>query len=112
VAPFDVSRHRSLSLDFYWSPLKMFEYMASGLPVVAPRIPRLTRLVEDGSEGRLYDAADPDALAATLLALHRDPAARATLGAAARARAVAAYSWGAHCERLASAFSSLVRKQA
>jgi len=112
VAPFDVSRHRSLSVDFYWSPLKMFEYMASGLPVVAPRIPRLARLVEDGGEGRLYDAADPDALAATLLALHRDPAARARLGAAARARAVADYSWRAHCERLASAFSSLVRKQA
>jgi len=112
VAPFDVARHRSLSLDFYWSPLKIFEYMASGLPVVAPRIPRLARLVEDGSEGRLYDAADPDALAATLLALHRDPAARARLGAAARARAVAAYSWRAHCERLADAFGSLVRREA
>jgi len=112
VAPFDVARHRSLSLDFYWSPLKIFEYMASGLPVVAPRIPRLARLVEDGSEGRLYDAADPDALAATLLALHRDPAVRARLGAAARARAVATYSWRAHCERLADAFGSLVRREA
>ena len=112
VAPFDVSRHRSLSLDFYWSPLKIFEYMATGLPVVAPRIPRLARLVEDGREGRLYDDADPDSLGATLLALHRDPAARAALGRAARARAVAAYSWRAHCERLSSAFSTLVRKQA
>jgi alpha-maltose-1-phosphate synthase len=112
VAPFDVSRHRSLSLEFYWSPLKVFEYMASGLPVVAPRIPRLARLLEDGHEGRLYDADDPNALAATLLALHKDPAARAALGASARLRAVADYSWRAHCERLSSAFSGLVRRRA
>ena len=105
VAPFDASRHRSLSLGFYWSPLKVFEYMASGLPVVAPHIPRLARLIEDGREGRLYDGDDPNALAATLLALHRDPVARAALGASARLRAVADYSWRAHCERLSSAFS-------
>ena len=36
VAPFDIGAHAPLSLGFYWSPLKMFEYMASGLPVVAP----------------------------------------------------------------------------
>ena len=36
VAPFDIGAHRPLSLGFYWSPLKIFEYMAAGLPVVAP----------------------------------------------------------------------------
>ena len=36
VAPFDPSAHAPLSLGFYWSPLKIFEYMAAGLPVVAP----------------------------------------------------------------------------
>ena len=33
--------------------------MAAGLPVVAPRIERLTNIVSDGREGVLYDAADP-----------------------------------------------------
>ena len=45
VAPFDVDRHPPLRLGFYWSPLKIFEYMASGLPVVAPALPRLRSLV-------------------------------------------------------------------
>ena len=36
VAPFDVAAHAPLALGFYWSPLKIFEYMAAGLPVVAP----------------------------------------------------------------------------
>src|SRR5262249_57589174 len=58
VAPFDIGAHGPLSLGFYWSPLKIFEYMASGLPVVAPRIDRIPSLVEDGVEGVLYPAAD------------------------------------------------------
>ena len=52
VAPFEIGAHAPLSLGFYWSPLKIFEYMAAGLPVVAPRIDRIPALVEDGREGR------------------------------------------------------------
>ena len=73
VAPFDVAAHPSLAHEFHWSPLKIFEYMASGLPVVAPRIERLAGIVSDGREGLLYDAANPDALADALDQL-TDPA--------------------------------------
>ena len=66
VAPFDAAAHPPLQLDFYWSPLKVFEYMASGLPVLAPRIPRLAALVSDGVEGCLYAPADPSGLAGAL----------------------------------------------
>jgi glycosyltransferase involved in cell wall biosynthesis len=99
VAPFDVSAHAPLALGFYWSPLKVFEYMAAGLPVVAPRIERLQAIVRDGQEGLLYDSSDPDGLAGAL-AQALDPALRARLGEAARARAVSRFSWAAHCARL------------
>ena len=68
VAPFDTAAHRPLSLGFYWSPLKIFEYMASGLPVVAPAIDRIPSLVEHGREGILYQ---PDAAGALADALER-----------------------------------------
>ena len=55
VAPFEIGAHRPLSLGFYWSPLKIFEYMAAGLPVVAPAVDRIPSLVADGREGALYD---------------------------------------------------------
>jgi glycosyltransferase involved in cell wall biosynthesis len=100
VAPFDVSAHAPLALDFYWSPLKVFEYMASGLPVVAPDIPRLRRIVADGREGLLYDAADPNGLVSALERLLDDDALRATLGAAARARVVREFGWDVHCRKL------------
>ena len=125
VAPFDLGAHKPLSLGFYWSPLKIFEYMAAGLPVVAPAVARIPRLVEDGREGILYDVPPEggnhkrsdrppegghhsgwDHAAALADALERltDPSLRARLGAAARERAEREYSWAAHCRALSDAF--------
>jgi glycosyltransferase involved in cell wall biosynthesis len=99
VAPFDVSAHAPLEWEFYWSPLKIFEYMASGLPVIAPRIERLTQIVRDGQEGILYDPGQPGGLASALERLS-NPALRAQQGAAARARACERFSWRSHCQAL------------
>ena len=106
VAPFDTGAHAPLSLGFYWSPLKIFEYMATGLPIVAPAIDRIPSLVENGREGILYDPgrSHAEALADALLRLS-DPVARAPLGAAARERAVRDYSWSAHCRALEGALT-------
>ncbi len=99
VAPFDPIKHAPLRLGFYWSPLKVFEYMAVGLPVVAPSLPRLRRLVEDKVEGVLYDARDPRGLDKAITQL-ADAATRRRMGAAARSRVVRDFSWGAHCAAL------------
>jgi glycosyltransferase involved in cell wall biosynthesis len=105
VAPFDPRAHAPLALTFYWSPLKVFEYMAAGLPVVAPNLPRLREILGTGEAGLLYDPSAPDALAAALASL-ADPTRRGSLGAAARARAVRQYSWTSHCEHLEAAFAA------
>jgi glycosyltransferase involved in cell wall biosynthesis len=107
VAPFDPPRHGPLQLGFYWSPLKVFEYMAAGLPVVAPAIPRLTRLVEHDREGLLYDPADARGLDRALTVL-ADPALRVRLGAAARTRVVRDFSWQAHCRALSARLEEIV----
>jgi glycosyltransferase involved in cell wall biosynthesis len=99
VAPFDIGAHAPLSLGFYWSPLKIFEYMAAGLPVVAPAVDRIPSLVENGREGLLYGS---ESLADTLVRL-KDVDLRTRLGAAARARALRDYSWAAHCAALEAA---------
>lgn len=111
VAPFDVSRHPPLGLAFYWSPLKIFEYMASGLPVVAPSVPRLRTLVADEVEGVLYTPATAAALADALEGL-ADPARRAAMGAAARARAVRDFGWEAHCRALDRAIRATMAEPA
>jgi glycosyltransferase involved in cell wall biosynthesis len=110
VAPFDVGAHRPLTLGFYWSPLKVFEYMAAGLPVVAPSVGRMPQLVAHEREGVLYDPGDPAALAAALERLC-EPAWRRQLGAAARERAVREYGWSAHCRKLDAAIRSAVQSR-
>jgi glycosyltransferase involved in cell wall biosynthesis len=109
VAPFDIGAHAPLSLGFYWSPLKIFEYMAAGLPVVAPALPRIASLVENGREGVLYDPALPQGLAGALKTL-LDPALRQRMGAAGRARAERDYSWTAHCAALDDALRVHARR--
>ncbi len=110
VAPFDVSAHPPLAQEFYWSPLKVFEYMASGLPVVAPRIPRLETIVRHEREGLLYDAGDAAALSHALERL-ADRGLRGRLGAAARERVVEHFSWASHCERLDTAIQAGLAQQ-
>jgi glycosyltransferase involved in cell wall biosynthesis len=107
VAPFDPARHPPLQLGFYWSPLKIFEYMAAGLPVVAPALPRLTQLVGHDRGGVLYDPADPIGLDRAIQSL-ADPAVRARLGTAARARVVRDFSWAAHCRQLSTRLQEIV----
>jgi glycosyltransferase involved in cell wall biosynthesis len=107
VAPFDLAAHGPLSLGFYWSPLKVFEYMASGLPVIAPRVARIPSLVADGVEGVLYPPADGGRGVADALTMLTTPSLRKALGAAARQRAVRDYSWTAHCVALADAVARL-----
>ena len=100
AAPFDVSAHAPLQREFYWSPLKIFEYMASALPVVAPQIDRLAQIVSDGREGLLYDPASQRLLRRAIDRLADDAGLRQHLGSAARARVVEHYSWESHCRAL------------
>ncbi len=85
---------------FYFSPLKVFEYMAAGLPIVASRLGQLAAILEDGVTGLLCPADDPDALAAALERLYHEADLRVRLGRAARAQAVQEHSWDSVCQRL------------
>jgi glycosyltransferase involved in cell wall biosynthesis len=105
VAPFNVAAHPPLTLGFYWSPLKLFEYMSAGLPIVAPRINRLDRLARHEQEGLLYDPARSNGLAEVLIRL-MDPALRARLGSAARRRVETTFSWEKHCRALEQALKA------
>jgi glycosyltransferase involved in cell wall biosynthesis len=67
-------------------PVVLMEALALELPVVAPAITGIPELVVDGEAGLLYPAGDWGALTARLQRLARDPALRARLAQAGRAR--------------------------
>lgn len=86
--------------DFYFSPLKIYEYMAAGLPVVASRIGHLDQVLAHGRDGWLVAPGDAAALADALATLLADAPLRRALGTAARARALAEHDWDAVVGRL------------
>ena len=67
-------------------PIVLMEALASGLPVVASRLAGIPELVEDGRTGLLVEPRDAAGLAAALRRLSDDPALRAQLAAAGRAK--------------------------
>ena len=79
--------------DFYFSPLKVYEYMAAGLPVVASRIGQLEKLIESGTNGLLVPPGDPVALAEALEKLQADPSMRRQLGENARRLVLRDHTW-------------------
>ncbi|MBN2371264.1 MAG: glycosyltransferase family 4 protein [Vicinamibacteria bacterium] len=100
AAPYDTSRLRSLRLGFFWSPLKIFEYMASGLPTVTIPRPPLATIVRHEQEGLHFREGDARDLARVIVRLADDAALRRSLGARARARVVERHAWTRHCEQL------------
>ena len=108
VAPYDTRKLPQLRLGFYWSPLKIFEYMASGLPTVTVPLQPLTDIVRAEQEGLFFREADAADLAARLVRLAEDGSLCRRLGAAARARVVERYSWARHCEQLEGVLQRIV----
>ena len=77
----------------YQCPLKVVEWMAMGLAVVAPDYGPLRELVDDGENGLLFKPGDPDGLVQTVLRLVDDGDLRRRLGRAAAEKAHASMSW-------------------
>ena len=70
----------------------LIEAMASAKAVVASRIGGIPEVVEDGVTGLLFESGNADDLAAKLRVVLGDPALRASLGRAGRARALNYFS--------------------
>jgi len=68
-------------------PVCLMEAMASGLPIIASNKGGIPELIDHAHNGLLFAAGDADALAAQLLKLVDDPAARAAMGRQGRLRA-------------------------
>ena len=86
--------------NFYFSPLKLFEYLAAGLPTVASRIGQVMELLREGETGLLVTPGDATSLCSTLARLRADASLRAQLGANGRAYVERHHTWDAAVARL------------
>lgn len=84
---------------FYFSPLKLFEYLAAGRAVVASNLGQISDILVHDRNGCLLPAGDRNALARCCLDLASDPDRRERLCAAA-ARTAAGHSWEANARTI------------
>ena len=86
----------------YFSPMKVLEYLAAGLAVVASDVGQIPQLLEDGSgrHGVLVAPSDPTALAAALDDLAACPDRRARMGRSGRLLAEERHSWRRTVDRI------------
>lgn len=91
----------------YTSPLKLFEYLAAGRPIVASDLPAVREVVHDGQEALLVPPGDPRAMARAITRVLEDSALAGRLAQAASELA-SHYSWGRRAERLEALFRQIV----
>jgi glycosyltransferase involved in cell wall biosynthesis len=103
VAPYAPMEGNSI----YFSPLKVFEYMAMGKPVVASGIDQLAEIFEDGKEIILIEPGNVKRLAGAILELASDPKHRYELGLNARKKVLETYTWENSIKKIISIYCDL-----
>jgi glycosyltransferase involved in cell wall biosynthesis len=95
-------------VEFFGSPTKLFEYMASGRAIVASCLGQIADVLEHGRTGWLVPPGDVHALALGLKRLADAPDLRRELGGRARRTAQEFHTWRRNAECVIDAFDCLV----
>ncbi|MCC5841336.1 MAG: glycosyltransferase family 4 protein [Opitutales bacterium] len=89
------------------SPLKLFEYLASGCPIVASDLPVFQNILKDGENALLAPPEDTPAFCAALRALQTQPALARRLGEVARKDFLENHTWSHRVDRILRFIRSL-----
>lgn len=100
LAAMDVAVAPYPALDeFYYSPLKLFEYMAAGRAVVASRVGQVAEILVDGDTGLLFEPGDSADLLRCLMRVRTNPTLGLGLGRRARA-SCSEHTWNRNAARV------------
>ena len=107
VAPFArrVSTDSGVDSSRWMSPMKVFEYMASGRPIVISDLPVLREILRPGIDAIMVTPEDADALADAVRLLADDRALAGRLAASALERARELFTWRRRAERILDRFA-------
>jgi glycosyltransferase involved in cell wall biosynthesis len=90
-------------------PIKMFEYMSAGLPVIASDFPLWKGIVERHGCGRCVDPTDVNAIAAAIREIVDAPQTVRSMGEAGQAAVQANYRWSSAEQALLALYAELLR---
>lgn len=88
------------NISRWMSPMKMFEYMATGKPIISSDLPVLREVLEDNRNALLVPPDDIEAWERAVKRLIADEALRKRLGQAAKQDLLNHYTWDARARRV------------
>ena len=88
-------------------PIKMFEYMLAGLPVIASNFPYWKDIVEKNEAGICVDPKDSKAIAEAILGLFKNPNKAKEMGEKGKAMVLEKFNWKNEEEKLLKMYDSL-----
>lgn len=88
-------------------PTKMFEYMSSGIPVIASDFPLWREIIEGNRCGMCVDPLDPRALAAAIDYLVAHPDIAKSMGENGRKAVLEKYNWTVQAKRLTDFYGAI-----
>lgn len=94
-----VSSHHARD-DFYFSPLKLYEYLACAVPTVAADVGQQAQVLREVDGGWLYPAGDTAALAGQIARVFAEPDAALAMAWRGAAHVLAHYTWDANAARV------------
>lgn len=98
VAPFPENKH----YNFYMSPLKIFEYMASKKPIIATDLPSLRESLTNKENALLIPPNDSQALANAIIRLKENPEYGRKIADKAYSDVSGKYTWKIRAEKIIS----------
>jgi glycosyltransferase involved in cell wall biosynthesis len=93
--------------QYFQSPIKLFEYMAMGKPIIASRLGQIGEILTDSETAVLVPPGDVNALASAMQDLISRPEASVRMGEAARRKVLEGFTWQRHVERILSKVNEL-----
>jgi glycosyltransferase involved in cell wall biosynthesis len=93
------------SSNEHCSPMKLMEFMAMGLPVVAPDLSNIREVLEDGRTGRLFRPGDMDDMRRHLMEVLDDREAGRAMGRRARDYILNNLTWTSHARKVLEALA-------
>ena len=89
-------------------PVKMFEYMSSGIPVIASHFPLWRAIIEGNQCGLCVDPLDPKAIANAIDFMIDNPDRARQMGENGKRAVLGKYNWAAEEKKLISFYQSLL----
>lgn len=102
-----VAPYGRLPYTLWFSPLKLYEYMAAGKAIVASASGQIAEVIRPGHNGLLFEPDNVIQLAQAINDLLNDPAGRQQLGQNSRQQAIQQHSWQQYTHRLEQIYAQI-----